>query len=305
MAHPGTLHAYARPLTAFEHASPHPSPSPAPNLILWLGGLGDGPLGVTYPSTLAASLPRTWSLAEVLLSSSYDGWGTGSLARDAHELGKCVAYFRAQRPGAKIVLMGHSTGCQDIMAYLLGGEPGSEAIDGAVLQAGVSDREGWAEIVKGDEELERVLGETVAEAGRMVDAGEGEVVMAKRGNRVLDMFGAACSAYRVWSLLARGGDDDFFSTDLEDEKLRATFGKIPKRTRVMFLWGSEDPYVPREVDKAGTLARWARFVREGGAVVDEVNGGVVVGASHNLNDDGEEVVGDLVGRVVRFVEGSS
>jgi hypothetical protein len=37
--------------------------------------------------------------------------------------------------------------------------------------------------------------------------------------------------------------------------------------------------------------------------VDETHGGIVKGASHNLNGDAEEVVKDLVGRVVGFVEG--
>ena len=154
MAHPGILHSYSKSLTAFEHASPIPSP---PNLILFLGGLGDGPLGVRYPASLAASLPPSWSLAEVLLSSAFDGWGTGSLSRDATELGKCIAYFRAQRPGGKIVVMGHSTGCQDVMEYVVGkGEYGG-GIEGGVLQAGVSDRQGWDAIVEGDEELAECL----------------------------------------------------------------------------------------------------------------------------------------------------
>jgi hypothetical protein len=51
------------------------------------------------------------------------------------------------------------------------------------------------------------------------------------------------------------------------------------------------------------LERWTRIIREGGGVVDSQNGGVVPGAHHNLNGDPEEVVADLVKRVVGFVEG--
>lgn len=73
-----------------------------------------------YPSTIAQSLNADWAIAEVLLSSSYRGWGTGSLAKDARELAQCVEYFQNLRPGKMVVLMGHSTGCQDIMEYLVG-----------------------------------------------------------------------------------------------------------------------------------------------------------------------------------------
>lgn len=71
----------------------------------------------------------------------------------------------------------------------------------------------------------------------------------------------------------------------------------------MFLLGSEDPFVAKSTDKVALLGKWARFVKEGGGTVDEVNGGVIEGGHHNLDGDPEEVVADLVSRVVRFVEG--
>lgn len=74
----------------------------------------------SYPTTIASSLPPHWSIAEVLLSSSYRGWGTSSLAKDAKEIAECVEYFSKLRPGKKVVLMGHSTGCQDCLEYLVG-----------------------------------------------------------------------------------------------------------------------------------------------------------------------------------------
>jgi len=75
---------------------------------------------IRYPSTIAKSLPPNWAIAEVLLSSSYRGWGTSSLQKDAKELAECVGYFCKLRPGREVVLMGHSTGCQDVMEYVVG-----------------------------------------------------------------------------------------------------------------------------------------------------------------------------------------
>ena len=31
-----------------------------------------------------------------------------------------MGYFRGLRPGREVVLMGHSTGCQDVMEYVVG-----------------------------------------------------------------------------------------------------------------------------------------------------------------------------------------
>jgi len=306
MAHAGTLHAYTSRLTAFEHASPNTSSTkPNTNIIIWIGGLGDGLLCVDYPSAIVESLPPTWSLAEVLLSSSYKGWATGSLARDARELGNCVKYFKRTRPGAKIVLMGHSTGCQDVMEYLCGkGKEDRERIDGAILQAGVSDREAFEGLSDGDEDMKKKTKDTYALAKKMVEAGDGNEMLPRKGNPVsIEFGGVAMTAYRLHSLLTPGGDDDYFSSDLSDDVFKGTFGKIPKETRVMLLWGEKDPYVPDWVDREGILKRWIGIVKEGGGNVDEVNSGVIEGASHNLNGDFKEVVQDLVKRVVAYLKG--
>jgi pimeloyl-ACP methyl ester carboxylesterase len=305
MAHPGTCHTYITRLFAYEHA-PHNVPqSPnAQNTLLWIGGLSDGVLTVRYPQAIAASLPSNWVLAEVLLSSSYKGWGTGSLARDAKELGDCVRYFKQLRPGAKIVLMGHSTGCQDIMEYLVGeGKESRYSIDGAILQAGVSDREAWQDMVKADEVMKKQLEELNSKAYALIKEGKGEEIMPLEDNPVAKEFGAPISAYRLDSLLRLRGDDDYFSSDLDDADLALTLGKIPKESPMMFLWGSEDPYVPAHVDREGILKRWTDVVRQGNGVVDDAHGGVIKGAHHNLNDDPKEVVQDLVDRVLGFLKG--
>ena len=304
MAHPGTLHKYNKKLVAFEHARPDSSTSPSnPHILIWIGGLGDGLLTVDYTTSIASALPPSWSLAEVLLRSSYNGWATGRLSRDARELGECIEYFKALRRGAKVVLMGHSTGCQDIMEYLVGRDAKKlPQIDGAILQGSVSDREAWGDALEsgeGREAFERI----VATAKRMIDEGDEKGIVPTKDNMVADELGAPISAYRTYSLLAKGGDDDYFSTDLGDGVLGNTFGRIPGGTAVCFLLGSEDPFVLKGVDRKALLERWTRIIREGGGVVDDVNGGLVEGGHHNLNGDPEEVVQDLVKRVVGFVSG--
>jgi pimeloyl-ACP methyl ester carboxylesterase len=300
MAHPGTLHTYTRKLVAFEHG---PKPK-ATHTLLWIGGLGDGLLTVQYPGKIAAALPPSWRVVEVLLSSSYKGWGTGSLERDARELGECVGYFRGLKEGGKIVLMGHSTGCQDTMEYLVGAHSASNAkIDGAVLQGGVSDREAWVSMLSSESKSLESFNELVKKAKDMIDQGKGKEVMGRENNIVATEFNTSMTAYRTYSLLAEGGDDDYFSSDLSDNTLRQSFGRIPKEVPVCFVIGSEDPYLtPSACSAEQLMKRWTDAVKAGGGVVDEVNGGFIKGAHHNLNDDPEDVVADLVGRVTRFLE---
>ncbi|KAF3047096.1 hypothetical protein E8E12_011198 [Didymella heteroderae] len=304
MAHPGTAHKYSEKLIAFEHAGAHSSNNnDKPNSLLWIGGLGDGLLTVQYPSTIAKTLKPDWSIAEVLLSSSYRGWGTSSLQKDAKELAQCVEYFRKLRPGKTVVLMGHSTGCQDIMEYLVGkGHDSRPPINGAILQGGVSDREAWAFLLSSQEEKQSCAN-VLAEAQRLIKEGKGREIVPRENNIVQKELGAAISAYRTNSLLAKEGDDDYFSTDLSDASLRNTFARFPRDVKIMFLLGSEDPFVHTSTDKRALLSRWAGFVKEGGASVDEVHGGVIEGGHHNLDGDPEEVVGDLLKRVVGFVDG--
>lgn len=125
---------------AIEHGVSGVSPV---NTIIFIGGLGDGLLTVPYTTLLANALPEYYSLVEVLLGSSYARWGDSSLDSDVKELITCVAYFRDLRPGGKIILLGHSTGCQNILHYInFAGNPPN--IDGGILQAPVSDREWMA-----------------------------------------------------------------------------------------------------------------------------------------------------------------
>jgi pimeloyl-ACP methyl ester carboxylesterase len=303
MAHASTAHKYSKRLVAFEHASPQTSSDDAQNTLLWVGGLTDGLLTVPYPSDIAKSLPANWRIAEVLISSSYKGWGTGSLARDAEELGECVSYFKNLRPGKKVVIMGHSTGCQDIMEYVVGTDcECRDALDGIVLQGGVSDREAWEEYGK-EGELKLHLEDAITKSKEMVDAGKGEEIISTEGNTILKEMGGPLNAYRAYSLLAKGGDDDYFSSDLSDEHFATSFGNITEKTPVCFLLGSEDPYVPAHVDRAALLERWTRIIRAGGGIVDDEDGGVVQGAHHNLDEDPDEVVQDLVKRVCGFLTG--
>lgn len=294
----GRLHRFSKRLVAFEHDTPNKQE--AKNIILWIGGLGDGMHTVSYPAVLSERLPSQWSLAQVQLLSSLNGWGTGSLQRDVQEIAQCVEYFRQLKGDeAKIVLMGHSTGCQDVMEYVTGpaGQGARPKIDGAILQAPVSDREGLVDTMPAEERRK-----VIEVAEELVRNGySNEVIPESLSGRYLGRL--PVSAYRWLSLLSphKDGDDDYFSSDLSDEKLERTFGAFPAHTPLLILCSAEDEHVPAHIHVEFMVKRWSEYVSKSVGVLS-ASSGVIKGAHHNLEQDDESVMQDLTARVVAFTQ---
>lgn len=212
-------------LQTYEHLpDPNPRTRHQPvNALVFIGGLGDGPHTIPYVRHLAAHLAQqqqtttgglgsSYSVFEARLSSAHSAFGYASLAQDARELAHLVRYLRRGLGKRRVVLMGHSTGCQDCLEYAAAltravvvaggdgeGEGGEEVrVDGLVLQGPVSDREA---IAMGEDpgEVRAALG--VAEG--MVREGKGGEVM---GREALPggWRGSPVTAYR-WASLAGVG----------------------------------------------------------------------------------------------------
>lgn len=213
------------------------------------------------------------------------------------ELARCVSYFRGIKTG-KVVLMGHSTGCQDVMHYLTG--PGNEArpaINGGIIQAPVSDREAISLFIAPE-----VLSETCRVAKAMVESGDGEEILS---TKIRDGFFAPTpvSARRWLSLASPGhdGEDDYFSSDLNDDKLLQSFGALPPRIPLCMLFSGSDEYVSKRVDQKALLKKWTAIAQRGQGTVDEEHSGVINGATHDLHKDTEDIIDELVRRVLGFL----
>lgn len=298
-AYNGTLHYCPPNLSAFEPTKPLVR-SANINTLIWIGGLGDTLLSVAYPLKIAESLSPTWSLVTASIGSSGKSWGVSSIAQDADEIGKLVAYFKQQRPSGKIVIMGHSTGCQDCMEYLVGAKAEQRpTVDGVILQAPVSDREALANGLP-----QAFMHEADQLALKMCREGHDKDAMPNRLTK--PAFGRVAITARRWVDIASPGPDhtgadDYFSSDLSDERLKNTFGKLPPTAPLLILYGGSDEAVPESVNKDDLVYKWIKTVQEGGGNVDRLNGSIVAEATHNLNGCPEPVVRDLVQRVVGFV----
>jgi pimeloyl-ACP methyl ester carboxylesterase len=242
--------------------------------VIFIGGLTDGFLATDYVEPLAKALEaEKWSLVQPLLSSSYIGFGTTSLKEDAIDIEQLLNHLIDQENSEGFILVGHSTGCQDIVNYLRTGGHCTRAVRGAILQAPVSDREFRATLPEVQPMLEL--------AEKMVKEGKGEELMPRDASPEAPM-----TAYRYRSLSVRMGDDDLFSSDFTDAELKARLGHMSRvPTQVMF--SMSDEFVPEHVDKVKLIKRLCDAM--GGAEKMAIPYG-----NHSLSNRVEEAVKAMI-----------
>lgn len=211
-----------------------------------------------------------------------------------------MKHTRERRPNGKVVVMGHSTGCQDCMQYLTGaGADQRPHVDGAVLQAPVSDREAL------QQELPKAfLQEADQLALKLCREKKDKDIIPNRLTSPL--FGKTAVSARRWVDISSPGPDhrgadDFFSSDFDVDRLKESFGKLPAKTPVLILFSGSEENVASDLNKEALVKKWTGVAKDAGANIDDTNGGVVAGASHNLNGNPDNVVQDLVRRVLGFV----
>lgn len=115
------LFQYHANLVAFESSPPLTTPSR--NKCILIGGLSDGLIPVPYTSDLEQECHSLgWSLVQPILSSSYLGFGNGSLERDTEEIGALLNYLVCYHDADNFAFVGHSTGCQNSVHFLKYGD---------------------------------------------------------------------------------------------------------------------------------------------------------------------------------------
>lgn len=286
----GRLFHYTPWQTAFEYGVD----KKPKNVVVFIGGLGDGFGSLPYLPELAERVPASWGVILPQLRSSYTGWTRSSLATDLKDLKNLVTHLRNDGR-ERIVLGGHSTGCQDVMYYLLhAGEDPLVQVDGGIMQGGVSDIEAMASNQADLESLQDLVAEVESEFGP--DLSEKEF-LDSRYTKIA--FGNPISAARFVSIAKIRGNEDYFSSYLTPEDHALTFGRLKRP--LLVLYGGQDEFVPKSVDKAKVFGRfkdatpiefWSQYSH------------IVAGASHKVGDKllSPGAQEELVESIVRFLE---
>lgn len=242
---------------------------PLQGYLIFIGGMTDGLIACPYVPSLSSSIRSLgWRCVQVELSSSRLGFGVSSLLEDVEELDCLVKALQTRykqeelvarqqptdgvgsRPACsafpKIVLMGHSTGCQDAVYYLQHGRY-KASVCGVILQAPVSDREASTLDVE-QSGREKYLAQALA----LVANGQGEEMLPRA-----TLFAPIC-AERYVSLEKRLGDDDMFSSDLTDRELKQQMGHS-QHSSALLLCSAKDEYVPPSVYGDDAMAFFKRL----------------------------------------------
>lgn len=175
----------------------------ARHALVFIGGLTDGPHTTPYIRSIAKHLATadtakdlSYSVFEFRMQSSFYGYGFKSLTDDVADLSALVKHLKEKLGRDKIVFLGHSTGCQDQMAYAKAMKAGeSPEVDGFILQGPVSDREALVPYIKtGEYDI------LIAETKKLIDEGKGNTIVPSEF--LPEMFKLPHSAYRLHSLLS-------------------------------------------------------------------------------------------------------
>mmetsp|Transcript_17477 Transcript_17477/g.29979 ORF Transcript_17477/g.29979 Transcript_17477/m.29979 type:complete len:311 (+) Transcript_17477:28-960(+) len=272
-----------------------------PRHVVCIGGLSDGLTHASYVPPLATALSEAgWTLVQAQLQSCYESWGIGSLDQDADDLQTLLEWLRTTQACTGVVLLGHSTGCQDIARLLQRiplGTPAPWPLVATVLQAAVSDREYLCKFPELEPVAER--------ARQLVAAGREEEIVARLSGGQESKKGTPVTARRLLALYERGGDDDYFSSDLSDDSLNVLLSPVG-RWPCMVVIGDADEYALGDAATIVANARRLVCAIQTGSVgkgrsdwrrspVSELL--VVKGAGHSL--DGHE--SEFVAAMVRFL----
>jgi pimeloyl-ACP methyl ester carboxylesterase len=285
----GELFLYAQGRAAFE------SPTSLPNKCILLGGLSDGLWPVPYTAQLESAIGAIgWSLVQPILSSSYTGFGHGSLDRDVAELDELIDHLVDVRGATRLAMVGHSTGAQDIVHFIRHGRQADKVV-AAALQAPVSDREAATICHDADmdeQDHQHQLNENLAVATRMRDDGRLDELMPRAA------FWAPITASRYLDLTVRGGRDDYFSSDYTDAELHERLSHL-QTTRCLFACSGADEYIPKTVDIPLLMERLCRAAAGAMAESSPQPGLYLPTGNHNLSSrDGA----DALSFVAAFVD---
>jgi pimeloyl-ACP methyl ester carboxylesterase len=237
--------------------------------LILLGGLTDGLLSLPYVEKLSSkleSLSKGYSLIQPLFRSSNLQYGWHTIDDDVEDLKTLIDYLINNRNDLKtILLMGHSTGCQDIIHYLRQ-EKTHPKIPRVILQGPVSDRQYLSRLSSTKDQLDYCF---------------------KNNKDIKEwlpryLHDPPLTIQRCLSLNETNSIEDLFSSDLTDEQLKNIYENI--ETPITWIWSEQDEYVPDDLKQNLT-----NFVQNKLANKNNSTFILLQNADHAVNDEQQQI----------------
>ncbi len=255
------------------------------NAVVLIPGLTDGMMSMDYTHALNNQLISIdYSLVQVNLSTSFYQFGLHTLDTDIEELTIIINYLVDRLNFKKIVLLGHSTGCQDILYFLRHSTVDTaKHINAIILQGAVSDRD--------DITIDEQAPALIKEAQSLYDNGLEDKVLS--GGFHCD---APITAKRYLSLAGKLSPDDMFSVDLTSEELIPIL--TPIKVPAMFCFSEQDEYVPDMVTQKAFSQRIIDTLRriDNKCIIDIV----YVNGDHGLSKEKDYIV--FIEKLINFMK---
>ncbi|CAF1007210.1 unnamed protein product [Adineta ricciae] len=245
--------------------------------FIFLGGLTDGLLSLPYISRLNQCLSQlSYSLIQPLFRSSNLQYGWHTIDHDIEDLQSLIDFLIKQRTNLEsIILMGHSTGCQDIIHYLRQGNKHS-FLHGIILQGPVSDRQYLSTLSSTQKQLE----------------------YCEQNRENIHEWLPRClhdppiTIERCLSLNQINSIEDLFSSDLSDEQLSKIYQQIDVPN--MWIWSRKDEYVPDQIREEAES-----FVKDKLATKNNSKFVLLEQSDHSVTNEQEQI--HMIENIVQFI----
>ena len=206
-------------------------------LLFLIGGLGDLLFSVKYFEYLWNKLEE-YKICIPIMRSSGNSFGNTTIWDDVEDIKEILKHIINNNEIKDIFLIGHSTGCQDILCLFKKEINKEFPIRKCILQGPVSDRDFVINDINLKNEIKRIENKSNI---LFKDWNNSELKNSIEVSQYLYDNKYPLLIRRFVSLYSKLGDEDWFSFDIESNKLKELYSII--NIPFLFVFSLNDQYV--------------------------------------------------------------
>lgn len=207
-------------------------------LIMLIGGLGDLLFNIKYFQYLWNKFDENYMICIPNMRSSGNSFGSFTIWNDVEDINEILSYIYNKNKLDEIYLLGHSTGCQDILCLFKKGINKQFPIKKCILQGPVSDRD----YLNKDEKLLNEIKRIEKEYNILYENwNNSELKNSMDVSKYLYDNKYPLLVRRFVSLYSKLGDEDWFSYDISQETLKSMYSIID--IPFLFVFSLNDQYI--------------------------------------------------------------